>query len=546
MQDSSKTKTKYAWEKVDALENHFHNPIVESYLRGDNFPNHLVNTSSTKDAIDEVAGHEDYPVEWRNQLADVILKQYASSNKTLDTNSLVFQNIQNLRKSTTVTVCTGQQIHIFLGPLFVIYKIMSCLAHAKEIKKAHPDFEVVPIFWMATEDHDFEEISSVKLYNQTYTWDNNKGGAVGRLDPKSLLPLVEEISQRIDDTPENSKFMQICRTAYSENSTFSLATRSIIHEMFGHTGLVILDPDDAILKQKFRKDIETDILHNACEDHLKEGISQMKKVGFKAPINTRPINHFHLSDGQRLRVETKDREDYSLVNGNSRYTRNEISQLIEDSPERFSPNALLRPLYQQRILPNIAYIAGGSEFIYWLELKHLFKESRAFFPKLFIRKSVFFVGSSMNKKLKDVGLNVDDLFTSEKAYVKRVVDIARSSDEGLSDVAAELKILFEDLSNLEENNPKFKLNNQFRKAKRVVLNELENAINSWQNDTVESDKSLSSLVKIKSKIYDPNFVQERNEFIINRLLDCHEAATESHFDTISYFDPKYIIVGSPH
>jgi len=528
------------------LENHFHNPIVESYLRGENFPNQLVNSASTKEAIDEVVRHEDYPLEWRHKLADVILKQYAASNKALDTNSLVFQNIQSLRKSTTVTVCTGQQIHIFLGPLFVIYKIMSCLAHAKEIKKAHPDFEVVPIFWIATEDHDFEEISSVKLYNQTYTWDNNTGGAVGRLDPKSLLPLVEEISQRIDDTPENRDFMRICRTAYSENPTFSLATRSIIHEMFGHTGLVIVDPDDQILKQKFRKDVEADVLNHTFEGYLKQGISQMKEAGIKAPINTRPINHFHLSDGQRLRLETKDRENYSLVNGNSQYTRNEISQLIENSPEQFSPNALLRPLYQQRILPNIAYIAGGSEFIYWLELKDLFEGSNAFFPKLFIRKSVFFVGSSVNKKLKDAGLNTSDLFTSETAYEKRLAGIAKSSNVDFSDVAERLKRLFEDLSNLGENNPKFKLNNQFSKAQRIVLKELEIAINSWQHDTVESNKTLTNLVKVKAKIYGANFIQERKDFIINRLLDCHEIASTSHFETISYFDPKYILIGSPH
>jgi bacillithiol synthase len=542
MQNPSNPKEKHSWFEVDAMKAQFHNPVVSKYLEGKSFPTELINDSPTKDILKEVTNHADYASEWRGILANRLAHQYQQIINPPDKSSLVSLNIEKLRKPNTVTVTTGQQIHIFLGPLFVVHKIMSCIAHAKKIESENPDYNVIPVFWMATEDHDFEEISSTILYNQTYTWDKPNGGAVGRLNPKTILPLLEDLKSRIDQTEENKKFLNICEHAYSEHETFSLATRYIINELFGHTGLVVIDPDDSVLKNKIRDDIKVDLFDNSNSPYISKQIVEMKKAGIKAPINTRPINYFYLTQNERLRIISDGVGGFSFAGENQNIGRDEMNNLIEKSPEKFSPNALLRPLYQQRILPNISYVSGGSEFIYWLELKGLFEAVGSYFPKLVLRKSVFFVGAGMSKKFNESGILPEDIFLSQNAFDELLSNRNNTSGKVIVEEVDLLKAQFQLLQKLESRITNFILSKNYLKAQNNILAELSISLDNWHEANVNSDNAILRLRTFKNKIFSTNFVQERNEHVVNHIQKCLQIAKDINFDQQNYHNPNTILL----
>ena len=383
--------------RIDANKTDFYNPVLKK-LSDKRFKETFLNNDDLHKNAEQLSSQSRFNASYRIELVKTLKQQYKNSLIDLKEDSLVHQNIEKLLLTDTLTVTTGQQIHIFLGPFFVVNKILSCCAEATAYTESLSSKNVVPIFWMATEDHDFEEIKSTRLYNETYTWDIDSTGPVGRLNPNTLLPIVEQARERIDQTEENKKFLDVCHFAYQNCNSFADATRYIIHQYFESTGIVVLDPDDAFLKSTCVDLIESDIFKNQPAVHIDNSIAELKSFSIKAPINTRPINMFFISDKQRNRIELNAEGTYQLINTDKQLSGEEIKQLLKTSPEVFSPNALLRPLYQQAILPNLHYVCGASEIMYWFELKSAMTNANLMFPKLSIRKSLFFLSKKKYTK----------------------------------------------------------------------------------------------------------------------------------------------------
>lgn len=514
---------------INGLETDFFSPVVSNYFKQSNFPNELINNYSDEELAQKITSHPQFTPSYREALVNEIYEQYEKAGIRLSEHSEVRKNIERLREENTLTVTTGQQIHVFLGPMFVINKILSCCAEAKSLDSELTNNSVVPIFWMATEDHDFDEIKSARLYNETYTWDITSEGPVGRLSPKTLLPLVDAAMGRIDQTPENVNFLEACKKAYGSCSTFADATRQILHTYVEQTGIVLLDPDSRFLKKQLISNIRQDLFAHSPSAAIDKSIAVMKANSIKPPINTRPINYFMISDNTRNRIERHE-EGFRLVNGDQTYTTQEIENLLTSNPEAFSPNALLRPVYQQTILPNLAYVCGGSEFIYWLELKNAMEESKAIYPRLIIRKSVF----NLSQKNKDLvmhgGLPLSCLFYSNAHFLQFCAEKQNSHANKISDkmnrVRTDITALKSELEALAKM-PLGKLNklaNQFIKhleseAKRHIVADI-----SGSND-------VNRLLKIKDKIWSEDYIQERNKDIISSISEVNS--------TLNLFRNKY-------
>ncbi|MFT5157457.1 MAG: hypothetical protein ACI83I_002018, partial [Bacteroidia bacterium] len=250
---------------VPANNSAYYSSLVQSYFQKSSaFPFELVTPLANGELIHTICESKYYNPEERSKLSSILLEQYSRLPEAyrLSTESPVYQNIVALSDAKTVTVTTGQQIHIFMGPLFVWYKIMSCINQAKKYSRQQPEHTVVPVFWMATEDHDFEEIKSTTLYGTEYQWDIESSGAVGRLSPASLLPLVDELSNRLDATKENQEFIKICRDAYQLCTTYADANRLIYHCYFEKYGLIVIDPDEAQFKAKMLPIIADDLTNH--------------------------------------------------------------------------------------------------------------------------------------------------------------------------------------------------------------------------------------------------------------------------------------------
>jgi len=258
---------------------------------------------------------------------------------------------------------------------------------------------------MASEDHDYEEIKSFSLYNKKYSWETNQSGAVGRFNPKGIEKLFDEIPGDIS----------IFREAYTKNSTLAAASRQYVNELFGNEGLVVIDGDDASLKSLFKNIIREDVLQQTPKKLVEEKNTRLTDLGYHTQVFARDINFFYLDNGVRSRIEQVD-DHFVVVDTQLKFSRAEIERLIETNPEKFSPNVILRPVYQEVILPNLAYVGGPAEMIYWLQLKGIFDHQKIPFPILLPRSFALVVEKQYMDKWAKTKLEVADLF-KEKNYL---------------------------------------------------------------------------------------------------------------------------------
>lgn len=343
---------------------------------------------------EQIRAKSSFSKENRKILRDTITAQYGD-----DIPAAVRSNIDALNDPKSFTITTGHQLNIFTGPLFFIYKISAVINACKKLASLYPEFRFVPVFWMASEDHDYEEIKSFSLYGKKYTWETNQSGAVGRFDPRSIEKLFSEIPGDIS----------IFRKAYLNNPTLAGATRSYVTQLFGNEGLVVIDGDSAALKTLLKPIIREDVLHQTPKKLVEEKNQKLTALGYHTQVFARDINFFYLDDGIRGRLEKTD-DGFSVVDTRLTFTHKQIEDLIESNPEKFSPNVILRPVYQEVILPNLAYVGGPAEMVYWLQLKGIFDHFNIPFPVLLPRSFALYVEKQHLVKWQKTRLEIADLF----------------------------------------------------------------------------------------------------------------------------------------
>lgn len=328
------------------------------------------------------------------------------ANSEIAISEKVKSNIQLLQNKNTFTVTTGHQLCLMTGPLYFIYKIITTINLAKKLKIQFPNKNFVPIYWMATEDHDFDEVNNFMLYGKTHTWLSNQKGAVGVFNLEGLYIFLSQI------LPENQYILH-----YKNKKNFAAATASFVNQLFENEGIVIVDSNQKSLKSLFKLQIKADIFDGLAYRKIAEQSKKIESLGYEAQVHAREINFFYLQPGFRERIIKEDCV-FKVLNTSISFSENEMEIEIENHPERFSPNVCLRPLYQEVILPNIAYIGGPSEIAYWLQLKSFFDASNVSYPILFPRNFAMIVLKNQINKLQKLNINPQDLFL-ENAQLKK-------------------------------------------------------------------------------------------------------------------------------
>ncbi len=339
----------------------------------------------------------------RQVLVDTLEKQYQFiDNKP---------NFSLLRQPDTFTVTTGHQLTIFTGPVYIIYKLITTINLTRRLKEAYPQYNFVPLYWMATEDHDFAEINHVSFLGRNYAWQTEQRGAVGRMNPQELKTLFDQIPEKL----------ALFEEAYLKHDTLADAARYYMNELFGAEGLVCLDADDAALKRVFAPIMRDELIHQKSGELVHQQTEQVEGLGYKTVITPRDINLFYLDNQLRERIERKD-GTYRVLHSSLTFSESEILALLDEHPERFSPNVVLRPLYQETILPNLAYIGGPSEVPYWLQLKSVFDHFQTPFPLLMPRNFAMYVPSVTAKRMGKLGLTPEELFQDTMRLKREYVE----------------------------------------------------------------------------------------------------------------------------
>lgn len=406
------------------------------------FSSFFLDYISQKDSLKKFYNRFPVLANFKEQIAEK--KSFSSHHRQVLFNSLTAQydglkiseavssNISSLKDSKTFTVTTGHQLCIFTGPLYFIYKIVTVINACKKLKEQYPDCHFVPVYWAATEDHDYDEIKYFRLYGKKYVWETNQSGAVGRFDPKSISKLMDELPGDVS----------VFKTAYSKSKTLAQATRHFVNELFGHEGLVVVDGDDRELKSLFKTVMEDDLFNHTPKNLVEEKNRALEGLGYHPQVFARDINFFYLDNGIRQRIE-RTGDNFNVVDTDLKFSASDIKGLLDKSPERFSPNVILRPLYQEVILPNLAYAGGPAEVVYWMQLKGVFDHFKVPFPILMPRNFGSVIDSLTKKKFEKTGLDLKDLFLEKNLLFNQWTKKNAIDDLSLQKEIETTKALFE-------------------------------------------------------------------------------------------------------
>jgi bacillithiol biosynthesis cysteine-adding enzyme BshC len=441
-----------------------------------------------------------------NSKREILVSELEKQYQNFEVSETTFNNIKLLNNSKTFTVTTGHQLNLFTGYLYFIYKIVSTINLCKQLKSEYPEYNFVPIYWMATEDHDFDEINYFNFKEKRIRWNRESSGPVGRLSTDGLDKVLEVFSKEIGNSSNAQKLKELFENAYLKNNNLADATRFLTNELFKSEGLVILDGDSKELKKLFIPYAKKELLEQTSFQRVTETNQVLKN--YFVQVNPREINLFYIEDNLRERIILEN-GIYKVNNSTLQFSENEILAELEKHPEKFSPNVILRPLYEEVILPNLCYIGGGGELAYWFELKANFEANNVTFPMLLLRNSVLLATEKQATKADKLDLTWKDLFSNQKDLVNNQTKKKTAFDIDFSSQKEQLSKQFEYLHQLTTQTDKSFLGAvKAQETKQLKgLENLESRLLKAQKRKLSEE--LNRIISLQNELFPNQSLQER-------------------------------------
>jgi bacillithiol biosynthesis cysteine-adding enzyme BshC len=439
----------------------------------------------------------------------LIVDKLKSDYKRINANKLQIDNIESLNKTNTFTVVTAHQPSLLTGPLYYVTKLFSAVKLASVITNSLPDVHIVPIFINGSEDHDFEEINHLNIFGKALIWENEERGPIGRKSVAGLQEVITQFTQILGGGISSKEIEKTLNDALIGSSNYNEFTFKLINGLFGHTGILVLSMDDKDLKNAFIPIIKKEIFKSPSQTLVAQAQEKIHaQFGYKAQAYARDINFFYLSDQSRERIELIDNK-YVVLNTNITFTKEEMMTEIESHPERFSPNVIIRPLFQEFLLPNIAYVGGGGELAYWLERKVQFEAFGIFYPVLIRRNSTIIISKSQVKQLEKLNIEFLDIFKDENEIIKNYLSEQAEGNLSIKEEKEGLKNLILGIAEKANNiDPTLKsyVEAEGKKLEKS-LDQIEGRIvRSYKN---QEEISVGQIKNLKSKLFPNNGIQER-------------------------------------
>ncbi|MGE5944568.1 MAG: bacillithiol biosynthesis cysteine-adding enzyme BshC [Flavobacteriales bacterium] len=504
------------------------------------FYNRFPSLENFKTQIEEKEQSEFVSESQRLVLASVLKKQYAQ----ITTSDTTIENIESLKSSKTFTVTTGHQLNLFTGPLYFLYKIVSTINLTRTLKSTYPQYNFVPIYWMATEDHDFEEINYFNFKGKKIHWEKQSNGAVGDLCTEGLQAVFDLFSLELGHTKNADYLKLLFKNAYLEHANLADATRYLANELFKDYGLVIIDAADKDLKQLFVPFMENELVHETsfkAVSKTNEKINNLPNQPYGIQVNPREINLFYVTEDLRERIVFENNM-YGVVNTNITWNKGSILEEVHAYPERFSPNVIMRPLYQEVILPNLCYIGGGGELAYWLQLKEFFNTVNVPFPILLLRNSVLIKTQKQAGKLGKLGISNDDVFLKRDAFINKKVREISNIDIDFSQQKKYLLEQFEFLYQIAEQTDKSFLGAvKAQEVKQLKgLDNLEKRLLKAQKKKLA--EQVLRMTELQNELFPNNGLQERNTNFSEFYLEFGEELIPNLVENLEPLRSEFVVL----
>jgi bacillithiol synthase len=477
--------------------------LVKDYLENSEdlqpFVDHYPNVHSVLQAAEQrffSTGHRDV-------LADALFKQYEG----ITISPVTRENIESLRQEKTFTITTGHQLCLYTGPAYFIYKILSAIKLCRELNNTHSGVRFVPVYWMATEDHDFAEINHTYAFGRKIEWTSSQKGAVGRFSLEELASTHEQWRAMFERDLEALKLADEIIACY-QSENLAVATRKLANLIFAEYGLVIIDGDDHTLKTLFAPVMASELFDQVGERNVAQSNTQLSALNYAIQVNPRPINLFYLDNQVRARLE-RNGDKWNVIGTEISFDEAEMHRIVNEEPERLSPNVLTRPLYQETILPNVAYVGGPGELAYWIQLRAFFEASKVTFPQLILRDSALLLSEKWIQRGEKLGFDWKDAFLTKQALVTRLIGNVDHTD--LSAERAEISRLFDGV--VEKTNA---IDPTLVGTAKAELQKVVSALESFEKRLIKAVKSkeeirIQQMEKWLEEVFPQGNFQERHE-----------------------------------
>ncbi len=418
------------------------------------------------------------------------------------------ENLKLLSNSNTFSITTAHQPNIFTGPLYFIYKILHTVKLANQLAKELPEYNFVPVYYMGSEDADLDELGQINLAGQQLVWNTQQTGAVGRMKvDKPFLQLIDAMEGQIGVLEYGLSLIKVFKSTYTLGKTIQQATLELVNYLFAEYGVIVLIPDSAQLKSAYHSVVKKELTERFSHQLVNETISSLKD-NYKVQTAGREINLFYLIEQNRVRIEL-DNDIFLVKELGLSFTQTEILQELEQHPERFSANVILRGGFQETVLPNILFIGGGGELAYWMELRKVFNAVGIPYPVLVLRNSFLLMKEVQFQKLLQLGIGLQEIFQNDFDLLNQLVKRESKASWNVSDEINAIKTLYlqiqEKAAGVDATLNEHVLSLEIKSGKKLA--ELEKKmLRAERNKFEASERQITS---IKSDLFPNNSLQER-------------------------------------
>tara|TARA_B100001287_G_C22685414_1_gene533119 strand:- start:2368 stop:3966 length:1599 start_codon:yes stop_codon:yes gene_type:complete len=466
-----------------------------------------------------------FTTQQRNTIARVLDDNY----KKLSGNELALKQISLLKEENTYTVTTGHQLCLYGGPLYFFIKIIHTIRLSEVLKEHYPDYNFVPIFWMASEDHDSDEIKSLYLFGKNVTWNHEQNGAVGKFNTQRLTEVKDQLLAlfRSQKGSELDKYLSAM-----EGNTYGDAFQSWIHYLFGDMGLLVVDADHQELKKQMIPILKKEIFENFSNECIEKTNQKLRQEKRTPQVHSRKINVFYMGEGKRERI-IEDKDGIYKA-GEISFSKNKLMTELNKRPNLFSPNVALRPILQELLLPNVCYIGGMAELKYWTQLKSVFETCNIPFPILKLRSNLLWIDKNAHKRLIELGLTMEDLFEQTELLQKMYISKSDTNPVDTEKVSMALEIIEKTyIESLEKNQGlKSWLGAELKKIKRQHKS-IQQKIEKTKKSNF--DGQLKKVAKLKENLFPNQKLQERT---LNLLHFCNSGTPKERLQELYHaIDP---------
>ena len=484
----------------------------------------------------------------RNVLCDALEamnRHWGATRETLD-------NIALLREEDCVAVVSGQQAGLFTGPLYTIYKALSAVKLAGCL--AQRGTKAVPVFWIATEDHDFPEVGSAEFIGcdcrlarvSVSPAMHKENLPVGKvvLDA-SIEETVNRLLEVLPETEFAASVKELVRDAWRPGRTYGEAFARMMTRLAGSYGLVLLDPLDAKLKElaaplyalaaRRAPEVASAVLKRSRE---------LEEAGYHAQVvastDSFPL-FMHTKDGARHAVARTDEGRYKARATEEEYTTEELAELAAQEPERFSPNVTLRAVVQDYLLPTVAYMGGAAEIAYFAQTAEVYRVLGRPATPILPRSSLTIVERRTGRTLERYGLSLEDLFAGQDSVIARVVEEHLGAETGQAfnhtakTINQELDALQEHLRGVDPT-----LADALETGRRKINYQVEGLRSRFHRAEMQRDRAAHrQLERTFAALYPEKTLQERRinitslvvrhgHYIINWIYDAINLGSSDH------------------